>query len=46
VLPPGTRASSTIVFHSPQPGQRPCQRGASAAHWEQMKVVFARAIVA
>ena len=33
--------SSTIVFHSPQPGQRPCHLGLSFPHWEQTKRVLA-----
>ena len=41
---PGTGSgsrSSTIVFHSPQPGQRPCHFGLSFPHWEQTKRVLA-----
>ena len=36
-----TARSSTMVFHSPQPGQRPCHLGLSFPHWEQTKRVFA-----
>ena len=36
------RISSLSVFHSPQPGHCPIQRGASAAQAEQTKTVVAR----
>ena len=45
--PPATalaRVSSTSVFHSPQPGHWPIQRGVSAAQAEQMKTVVGRAM--
>jgi hypothetical protein len=32
------------VFHSPQPGQRPCHLGLSWPHEEQAKIVAERAI--
>ena len=32
--------SSTIVFHSSQPGQRPCHLGLALPHCEQTKSVF------
>jgi hypothetical protein len=31
--------SSTSVFQSPQPGQRPCHFGLSCPHAEQVKTV-------
>jgi hypothetical protein len=49
-LPPGppprgaeTLRSSTSVFHSPQPGQRPCHFGLSCPHEEQAKTDAERA---
>jgi hypothetical protein len=33
------RFSSAIVFHSPQPGQRPCHFGLSCPHEVQAKTV-------
>ena len=38
------RFSSAIVFHSPQPGQRPCHFGLSCPHAVQAKTVAERAI--
>ena len=38
------RASSTSVFHSPQPGQRPCHFGLSWPQAEQVKTVAERAM--
>ena len=38
------RFSSVMVFHSPQPGQRPCHLGLSWPHEEQAKIVAERAI--
>ena len=43
--PPPPRVSSLSVFHSPQPGHWPIQRGVSAAQAEQTKAVDARAMV-
>ena len=40
------RCSSTSVFHSPQPGQRPCHLGLSCPQAEQAKRVLERAIPA
>ena len=40
----GARCSSTNVFHSPQPGQRPCHFGLSCPHAEQAKRVLERAM--
>src|SRR5262249_19076023 len=37
--------SSTSVFHSPQPGHCPAQRGVSCPHAEQTWIVVARGIV-
>ena len=34
-----SRTSSTSVFHSPQPAQRPSHLGDSLPHWVQVKVV-------
>ena len=42
----GRARSSTNVFHSPQPGQRPCHLGLSCPHAEQTKRVAERAIPA
>ncbi len=38
------RFSSAMVFHSPQPGQRPCHLGLSWPHEVQAKTVAERAI--
>ena len=38
------RTSSVSVFHSPQPGHCPSQRGASAPQEEQTKTVEERAM--
>jgi hypothetical protein len=38
------RFSSAIVFHSPQPGQRPCHFGLSCPHEVQAKTVAERGI--
>jgi hypothetical protein len=38
------RFSSAIVFHSPQPGQRPCHFGLSCPQEVQAKTVAERAI--
>jgi hypothetical protein len=35
--------SSASVFHSPQPGQRPCHFGLCAPQAEQLKMVAGRA---
>ena len=40
------RVSSVSVFHSPQPGQRPCHFGLSCPQVEQAKTVARRAIPA
>ncbi len=40
----GGAASSTSVFHSPQPGHCPCQRASVCAHSEQTWIVVAAAI--
>ena len=40
------RFSSAIVFHSPQPGQRPCHFGLSCPHELQAKTVAERGIPA
>jgi hypothetical protein len=42
---PPPRASSASVFHSPQPGQRPCHFAASAPQAEQTNTDVARAMV-
>src|SRR3954470_2908388 len=39
-----TARSSTSVFHSPQPGHRPCQRGSAWPQLEQRKTVAGRAM--
>ena len=39
----GARFSSAIVFHSPQPGQRPCHFGLSCPQEVQAKTVAERA---
>ena len=45
ILPPpltgSATRSSTIVFHSSQPGQRPCHLGLALPHCEQTNRVFA-----
>ena len=48
VRPAGAEArfSSHIVFHSPQPGQRPCHFGLSWPHEVQAKMVAERGIPA
>ena len=38
------RCSSTNVFHSPQPGQRPCHLGLSCPQAEQAKRMLERAM--
>ena len=38
------RCSSASVFHSPQPGQRPCHLGSSWPQAEQVKTVVGRAM--
>ena len=43
--PASPRASSASVFHSPQPGHCPIQRGVSAAQAEQTKTVVARGML-
>ena len=40
----GARRSSASVFHSPQPGQRPCHFGSSWPQAEQVKTVAGRAM--
>ena len=41
---PSAHASSTSVFHSPQPGQRPLQRGVWCPQDEQTWTVVGRAM--
>ena len=44
---PRAATSSTRLFHSPQPAQRPCQRPSSCPHaWQRNVVLAARAISA